>query len=689
MAFRMGDGRRASTELPPGFVVIDLETTTSEDGALRAVDGRAIYLAGMHEGSTLYIHDHIMITENLKVLAGHNIKFDLEHIRRADSAKRASGATGVMSYTKNGDEVDAVSTPLLEWVHRKGVVLDTQFITYLHSGHHMIFPSLEKSCEYWGVPLRKTLDLSVELPKVGYDITKIPDLHEYLFNDLEMTSALLMKQLEDPWVKANFPWILQMHQGLMGTFDIEYNGMHVDPTRLTQLSGDTLDKLEAAREGIRNVAGHKASDTRVAYWFDPASNDHIAALLFGGDVEFEVRVKNGVYATGKKAGEPKFKIERFLVTFPAMYAAKEEWKSAKTGKYSVSEDVLSSLTSSGLVERISEFRELSKLYGTYLDGLRKHIRVSNGKFFVFPQINVCQTATGRTSSSKPNMQNNPTHDSVGVASIYTSRYGEGTGILLEVDFKQIEILALAILSGDKVLRDDILAGRDIHTETGKLVFGSHMTKEQRRVVKSINFGLIYGGGYKKLSKEAGVSETLARDLIAAFYKRYPQVKLYFDAFKRQMQDLINTVGRHTGVVLDNGSLQKACTFTAFTGRRYTFKDYYSEYSKTVEVSHTETRNYPIQGLATGDLVLSALGMIWRHVLPKYGDDVKIVGLVHDSLRFDLKVDRLDELLVDLKYHLENSGEYLNKVTVDAWDLPIQVSFSKGTDFFNMNEFTYP
>jgi DNA polymerase I-like protein with 3'-5' exonuclease and polymerase domains len=135
--------------------------------------------------------------------------------------------------------------------------------------------------------------------------------------------------------------------------------------------------------------------------------------------------------------------------------------------------------------------------------------------------------------------------------------------------------------------------------------------------------------------------------------------------------------------------QKAISYQSGTGRRYTFKDYFSDKRKTIEVSHTETRNYPIQGFATGDLVLAALGEVWRKVLTKYGDDVKLVGLVHDSLRFDLKLDRLDDLVRDLKYTLENSGEALNKACKrDVWDLPIKVSFSKGTDFFNMEEFDF-
>jgi DNA polymerase-1 len=256
-----------------------------------------------------------------------------------------------------------------------------------------------------------------------------------------------------------------------------------------------------------------------------------------------------------------------------------------------------------------------------------------------------------------------------------------------VDFKQIEILALAILSGDKQLTHDILAGVDIHEATGSKVYGHKMSKEERRVVKTINFGLIYGGGVFTLAKQAKVPVLIAKKATDAFYGRYPGVREYFDSVKGNIQRMLDVSGLTTGVILPSGFYQKIVSYKSSTGRRYSFKDYYSEKTKAVEVSHTETRNYPIQGFATGDLVLCALGEVWRKVLTKYKDDVKLVGLVHDSLRFDLKLDRLDEFVGELKYRLESSGEALNRACKkNVWTLPIKVTFSKGTDFFNMEEF---
>ena len=659
------------TEPPQGFLVVDLETTTNPEGRFRAIDGEKPYLVGVRgefapsigiRSCALDMTADIVsqvIVEPFKVLVGHNIKFDLEHIRRSDCI--------------------AVSLDsLYDYIQKKAVVLDTQFLTYLHSGHQKQFVSLEDACAYWGVPAFKTIKLSDELEKVGHDITKVPNIVTYLHNDLEMTTLLIHKIIQDDWFKRNFGWILKMHDGYMGTFEIEYNGMHVDPSRLSDLETSVKIKhslLEAWLQGFTGVPE-----------FEPSSNDHVAAYLFGGDIEIETRVPNGVYASGKKVGQPRFKIERRSHRFEPRHTPLPEWKSAKTGKYAVNEDVLLSI-GTAFTEKLLEYRELSKLLGTYLTGLSKHLRITDEKYYVFPQINTCATATGRTSSSKPNMQNNPTHDSVGVASIYTSRYGDA-GILLEVDFKQIEILALAIISGDKQLIDDILSGRDIHEETGRPVFGGKMTKEQRRAIKTINFGLIYGGGAETLAAQAKVSKSTAINAINSFYKRYEGVRDYFERNKAETQVQLDIAGELTGVIHPNGQQQKIIWIESPTGRRYSFKDYFSDKRRTVEVSHTETRNYRIQGFATGDLVLTALGDVWRALLTRYGDDVKLVGLVHDSLRFDVKLDRLDDLVLQLKYMLENAGKSLNTACKrdDVWTLPIKVTFSKGVNFSEMEEF---
>ncbi len=667
--------------LPDGFAVVDLECTTNAEGKLKSVDGNKIHLMG-YEGPdrcggkmrAIVRSPDLLYVGPFKALVGHNIKYDLDYLR-SEASLVVEGHT------------DKFNMPIYDYIRKHAVVLDTQFITYLHSGHTVTFASLEEACVYWGVPITKHFDLGEELKKVGHDITKVPDLVSYLDNDIEMTCQLISKIMQDPWVLENFSWLLQMHDGFLGTQEIEFNGMHVDVKQLSTLTASVSEALDKRLNDLRATVGHPL--------FDPSSNDQVAAYLFGADIEFQDRVAVGVYASGAKAGQPRYRINRSVHSFVGL-VDKKHAVLGKNGKPSVSEDALLDIltkpatgpTTHGFIQTLLEYREYSKLLGTYLEGLYKHLRIKDGSYYVFPQINTCQTATGRTSSSRPNMQNNPTHDSVGVASIYTSRFGK-EGTLLEVDFKQVEVLALAVLSGDKQLMDDILKGRDIHAETGKPVFGLKMTKEQRRVIKTINFGLIYGGGAATLAQQAKVPKPIAIKAINSFYKRYPRVKEYFDEFYVQMVELNAKSGGATGKILENGFSQRSALWQSVTGRRYQFKTYFNERTKTPEVSYTETRNYPIQGFATGDLVLCALGEVWRKLVPRYLGSAYLVGLVHDSLRFDVRLDKVDDLMRDLKSVLEDSGLILNRVTKkNVWTLPVRVSFSKGTDFFNMTELEY-
>lgn len=673
-------------ELPEGYLVLDLETTTNAEGRLKPHDGNKIYAVGI-VGCGSYINDNVVYaTENdftsitpPRVVIGHNIKYDLAYLEAFPKT------VGVFRKSPS-DPVPEYDT-LWGYIHnRKCVVLDTQFITYLHSGHRMAFASLDETAEYWGVMATKTMDLAVELPKVGYDISKVPGILSYLRNDVSITAQIFVKILQDPWVQKNFLWLIKMHDGYMGSYEIEHNGMHVNPTRLADLRKLCEKNMKDLEVVIRDRIFIQTSDKELSEFIQLSSTDHIGALLFGGTIKIETRTAVGVYASGKKAGMPRYRISTRDVTVDPMFPGKGE-KSPVSGKWMVGEHILEQCKHP-LTDNILKHRQYGKLHGTYLVGLTDHIRIKEDtkQYFIYPQINMCLTATGRTSGSKPNMQNIPAGDLLGVASIYTSRYGKD-GILLEVDCKQAEIYALAVLSGDPVLIDDILSGRDIHEETGKSVYGAKMTKIERRVVKTINFGLIYGAGAETLAQQSGVSIVIAKKLIFAFYHRYKGVREYFDSFKGNIQRLLDTVGEAAGYD-PLGRTVKRYTWTSTTGRRYTFRDYWSDFSKQMEVSHTETRNYPIQGLATGDLVLCALGDVWRHLLTKYQDDVKLVGLVHDSLRFDLKVDVINKFVLDLKRTLENSGNSLNIAckTPDAWTLPVKVSFSKGYNFASMEEF---
>lgn len=676
---------KSTSTADKNVLVFDLET--SVDPATHSPkygDGGRPYMMALLSGfaaDRIFVYDKLTDPMSLpaapgdfKIVVGHNLKFDLEHA--ANVKLFNCGAIGSV------EPLD-----FLTYIRKNCVVWDTQFLTYLKSGHNLKFPTLEESCAFWGVPMAKTLDVGAELEKNDWDIFKIPDLDKYVANDVDMTHELYLKQSQDSWVMDNISWILAMMQGLLGTFEIEHNGMHVNLEALNDLKTSaetTIMGLDVAmRDLLRVHFGVEFADE-----FNPASYTHVRGLLYGGNIVFKVREPAGVVMTGAKMGQPRFKLRTCEISVPASEYLYPD-KSVDDDRLALIESYIREFPwKREFIGYLRKHRSYSKLHSTYLEGLAKHVRINvDGQAYVYPQINCCLTDTGRTSSSKPNMQNNPTHDELGVRAIYTSRYGS-EGTLVEVDFKQIEIIALALLSKDPTLVTDILNGVDIHTETGKSVFGLRMSKEQRRTTKTINFGLIYGGGAEQLALQAGITKTLAQKLINAFYRRYPGVKLYFDQFYATAQALMDIGGNPTGDMVGTPpTMQKMFRWGSITGRQYTFKDFFNEKRKCMEVSYTQTRNYPIQGLATGDLMLAALGRVCRRLLYSKWTGVRLIGLIHDSLVFDLKTCDLQEFVLELKYLLEDSGKYLGRICGFDWDLPVKVEFSAGPNLNEMKPIT--
>lgn len=666
-------------------MVIDLETTTQQNGKLMPWDGMSIYMTGILTDNAVWTgnkDEPTNWTADINLIVGHNLRFDLHFLRWYST------------------HVKILETPVWDYITSgKACVMDTQFLTYLASGQKMQYPSLEEACVYWGVPMKKSLDLSEELPKVGWDIAAIPNMREYLTNDLLMTAALWNKISTSEWFISNQKWLLKMHDGYLATFDMEHNGMHINPTRLVDLKNTTEKSLAFSETALKSYLVNCLSEKstwlegddidNVVDNFNFGSLKDVATIIFGGVFEWTKRVKVGNYASGKKIGQPRYKIEKKAVAITPWLSPTLRHVTDK-GSTRVDDEALSIYMSHcdplspmmALLSTLRKHRELLKLQGTYLVGLAEHIKLHDKGYYVHPQINVTATATGRTSSSKPNMQNNPTHDDIGVASIYTSRFGD-QGVLLEVDFKQIEVIALAIVSGDAQLKDDIKMGRDIHEMTGKSVFSHGMSKEERRIVKTINFGLIYGGSADTLASQAGIDVKLADELIQAFYKRYPVTKAYFNDYRATVTDLMTAVSKKFD---DHGRQMYEAFAPSPTGRIYHYWSKWSAYRSEMTAPYTQTRNYPIQGLATGDLMFTAMADVFRRILPRFNGDVKLVGLVHDSLRFDLKVDKLEPTMVLLKYVLEKAGESLNAVSRSAfWDLPIKVTFSTGPNFHELKE----
>lgn len=204
-------------------------------------------------------------------------------------------------------------------------------------------------------------------------------------------------------------------------------------------------------------------------------------------------------------------------------------KTAKTRAFSTSQQVLEELASAHpICAQVLEWRSLAKLKGTYVDALPAMVHPETGR--VHTSFNQAVAATGRLSSSDPNLQNIPVRTAIG-RDIRRAFVPDPGHVLLIADYSQVELRILAHLTGDPVLKEAFTAGEDIHARTAATIFGVSVdlvSGEMRRRAKAINFGILYGMGPMRLAREQGISMGEAQAFIAAYFERFARVKQYID-----------------------------------------------------------------------------------------------------------------------------------------------------------------
>lgn len=329
-------------------------------------------------------------------------------------------------------------------------------------------------------------------------------------------------------------------------------------------------------------------------------------------------------------------------------------KTTKTG-FSTDADVLEALSGKHeIIERILEHRQLVKLKGTYVDGLRALINPKTGR--VHTTFNQTVTATGRLSSQDPNLQNIPIRLEEGrrIRKVFVPRPG---WLLFTCDYSQIELRVLAHIAGDEALRDAFLQGQDIHTRTASEVFGAPMekvTKEMRSAAKAVNFGIVYGISDFGLARNLGVPRAEAKDYIDGYLARYPGVKAYME-----------------GVVKDAREKGYVCTLCR---RRRPIPDINNRNRTIRQAAERTAINTPIQGTAA-DIIKVAMINVHREIKERRLK-ARMLLQVHDELVFEVPPTELGELktlVVDL---MENSV----KLTV-----PLKVDAKVGPNWYDMEK----
>ncbi|MGB1038935.1 MAG: DNA polymerase I, partial [Bacteroidia bacterium] len=309
-------------------------------------------------------------------------------------------------------------------------------------------------------------------------------------------------------------------------------------------------------------------------------------------------------------------------------------KKTKTGQYKTDEATLTKLAEEHeIVSKILEYRKVNKLRSTYVDALPKLIHPDTGR--VHTSFGQAVAATGRLSSTNPNLQNIPIRTDMGkeIRKAFVPRDDNHT--LLAVDYSQIELRIVASVAQDEGMIEAFNAGLDIHTATAAKVFGievDDVTKEQRYKAKSVNFGLIYGQGAFGLAQNLGIKRSEAKELIDAYFEQFGGVKQYMD-------DTIKFCREHGYV-------------KTLLGRKRFIPDINSSNQTVVGFAERNAINAPIQGSAA-DMIKLAMINIHRR-LSSMDVGTKMILQVHDELLFDVPNSELDEITTVIKEEMERA-----------------------------------
>lgn len=369
---------------------------------------------------------------------------------------------------------------------------------------------------------------------------------------------------------------------------MERAGMLVDPDRLHSLSEGLATQISEVERSIRDLAG---------------------------DETFNI-------------GSP---MQLSHVLFDVMGLPTKGLKKTKRGYYSTNAKVLSDLARDHeIVRLILDWREKSKIKTTYLDTLGP-LRRGDGR--VHTTYNQTITATGRLSSSDPNLQNIPTRSELGRTVKTAFSAGEGS-VFLAVDYSQIELRLLAHLSGDEHLVRAFNEGEDFHAETAARVFGvpvSEVTPDLRSRAKAVNFGIVYGQQAYGLSQSLHISMAEARDMIDRYYEAYPGVRKFLD----------NVVAR---------AKQTGYAETMY-GRRRHIPELKAKNPQLRGFGERTAMNHPMQGTAA-DIIKIAMARVSRR-LEEEGFAAHMILQVHDELDFECPVNEVERLTTMVRDAMEH------------------------------------
>ena len=425
--------------------------------------------------------------------------------------------------------------------------------------------------------------------KYSYAISKIKDITE---KNLEEINALkLFNEIDMPTVEV--------------LSDMQWNGMYVDEKELEEFGQELKDKLEILTKEIYEMAGEE---------FNINSTKQLGEILF-----------------------EKMKL-------PVI-------KKTKSG-YSTDVDVLEKLKKQDpIIEKILDYRQLMKLNSTYIEGLKPYINPKTKRIHSFFHQTI--TATGRISSTEPNLQNIPTRFELGkrVRKVFKPENGK---VYLDADYSQIELRVLAHISGDEHMIQAFKEGQDIHKQAASKVFKTpidEVTKEQRSNAKAVNFGIVYGISDFGLGEQLGISRKLAKQYITEYLEQYAGIKAFMENITEEAKE-------------------KGYVETLFHRRRY-IPELKSNNYMVRQFGSRAAMNTPIQGTAA-DIMKIAMIKVYRE-LKKRNLKSKIVLQVHDEMMLEVLPEEKEEIKVMMKKAMESAAKL---------DVPLIAEISEASNWYD-------
>ncbi len=486
-----------------------------------------------------------------------------------------------------------------------GVDFDTMVAAYVINPSARAFGIDALALEYLNLEKISTKSLIGSGAKqISMAEVELEKIAEYACEDAE--TAFRLRGVFEPRLKAASLESLfhDVEMPLVSVLaDMEENGVSLDTDLLGRMSRDMEKELESIRADILSIAGEP---------FNLNSTQQLGRILF-----------------------EKLKVHEA--------AGWKKPKKTKTG-YATDVSVLEALSGHPLPRRLLDYRQLQKLKSTYVDALPALVNPLTGR--VHASFNQTVAATGRLSSSDPNLQNIPVRTDLGreIRKAFVPR--DRSWSILSADYNQIELRIMAHLSGDETLTASFRSGEDVHRRTAAEVFGlapEEVTDEKRRQAKTINFGVLYGMGAFGLATRLGIPNDEAQRFITAYFARYPSVSEF--------------IARTVAEAHRNGYV------TTILNRRRYLPELKSDNRNLRDFAERTAVNTPIQG-AAADLIKIAMIRIEKR-LKQEGWKAQMILQIHDELVFEAPDGEKDRLSAMVRDEMEGAITLSVPVKVDV------------------------